>query len=244
LDIKSYYVSGNAGKNLDVSGGSSAAGANVWQISNNFSSAQMWKITDLGTGYYKLSSVCSGFTSCLDVANGSLADGANVDQYTDNGSTPEQWQLINLNNGGYYKVICRNSGKCLDVTNLSTDDGANIQQWTCNENTCQQWRLVWLYGTEGLKDTKGETDAMEEKPSLQSTLQIRVFPNQAKEFVKLEGIDENTRVSIVDLQGKLVLVKEVSSDCQLNTSQFKAGIYFINLKTAKSVENYKLIIRK
>jgi endo-1,4-beta-xylanase len=128
-------VSRNSGKCVDVTGASTADGANVDQWTCNGGTNQQWQFVDVGGGYYKLVSAKSG--KCLDVYNNSTADGANVDQWTCNGGANQKWQWVA--DGSYYQLKAQVSGKCLDVNGVSTADGANIQQWTCGSGTNQQW---------------------------------------------------------------------------------------------------------
>jgi len=234
-------VSGNAGKCLDVAGASTEKDANIQQYSDNATTSQMWKITNLNNGYYKLSSVVSNFTCCLDVAGGSTADGANVDQYTDNGTYAQQWEITNLNNG-FYRLTARCSGKCLDVEDGSTGDGANVQQYTSNGSAAQQWRLTWVTGT-GVTLRSAHAIQEEVEESI-SEKKVSVYPNPAVNIVTISGISEDSRVSILDLQGKALFSEKSFSDLQINVSVFKEGLYIVNIGNANTSENKKLIIKR
>ncbi|XEC95851.1 LamG-like jellyroll fold domain-containing protein [Paenibacillus tarimensis] len=122
-----------------VSGDSTENGAYVVQQTDTGSTAQLWTITALGNGYYKIINVNSG--KSLDVSGGSTANGAKLIQWPYSGSDHEQWQIIDLANGAY-KLIARHSGKAMDVPGGSTADGASIQQWTDTGGNNQQWHLI------------------------------------------------------------------------------------------------------
>src|SRR5687767_12245209 len=92
IDPNAYYkiVARHSSKVLDVSGVSTADGANVQQWTDTGGTNQQWRIVDVGSGYYKFVARHSG--KVLDVASVSTADGANVQQWTDTGGTNQQWR--------------------------------------------------------------------------------------------------------------------------------------------------------
>src|SRR5581483_6329426 len=69
---------------VDVTGASTADGANVEQWTCNGQTNQQWLFRDTGGGVFEVSSVNSG--KCLDVDHASTANGANVLQWACHGS--------------------------------------------------------------------------------------------------------------------------------------------------------------
>jgi hypothetical protein len=67
------------GQSLDVSGVSTANGANIhiwaWNGGNN----QQWRFENAGDGYWKI--IARHSNKCVDVQGASTADGANVHQW-------------------------------------------------------------------------------------------------------------------------------------------------------------------
>ncbi len=102
-------------------------------------SNQQWRITAVGSGYYKICPL-SDVSVAMDVAGQSTVDGANVQTYSYWGGYNQQFLLNDLGTG-YYSIINRNSGKALDVYQSSTENSANINQWTYWGGNNQQWRL-------------------------------------------------------------------------------------------------------
>lgn len=129
-----------AGSRLDVSGRSQSNGANVqiWSESKS-STNQMFQITYLYNGFYKITAVHSG--KALDVANGSSASKANVQQYTWNGTAAQQWQLIDGGNG-YFIISNRAGDKVLDVNNAASKNGTNVWVYDRNDSNAQLWKLA------------------------------------------------------------------------------------------------------
>jgi hypothetical protein len=136
-----YYriVNRNSGKVVDVSGVSTADGANVHQWAWVGGANQQWQFVATDSGYYRIVARHSG--KVLDVSGVSTTDGANVHQWTWLGGANQQWSLTDLG-GGSYRLTARHSGKVLEVSGFSTADGGNIQQWSWTGTTSQQWQIV------------------------------------------------------------------------------------------------------
>ncbi|MBA2392516.1 MAG: RICIN domain-containing protein [Ktedonobacteraceae bacterium] len=86
-------VNVNSGKDLDVTGASTADGALVVQWTDHAGTNQQWNIIAVGSSY-KLVNVNSG--KDLDVTGASTADGALVVQWTDHGGTNQQWNIVQV----------------------------------------------------------------------------------------------------------------------------------------------------
>ena len=129
-----------SGSGLDVSGKSSANGANVqiWSVTGGGGDNQRFRITYLNNGFYKITAVHSG--KALDVAGGNSASKTNVQQYTWNGTYAQQWQIIDGGNG-YYIFSNRISDKVLDVDNAASRNGTNVWVYYRNDTSAQLWKL-------------------------------------------------------------------------------------------------------
>lgn len=80
----------HSGKALDVSGGRTESGTNVWQYEWNNTYAQYWKIVKAEDNYYYLISATGNY---LDVCNAESNNGTNVWVYTGNGTSAQKWKL-------------------------------------------------------------------------------------------------------------------------------------------------------
>ncbi|GAB2777825.1 non-reducing end alpha-L-arabinofuranosidase family hydrolase [Amycolatopsis magusensis] len=141
VDPGTWYVlvNRNSGKVLDVSGLSTADGAQLHQWSRADGSNQQFRFVDSGGGYYRLQARHSG--KVLDVYNLSTADGANIVQWKDNNTTNQQFRLADSPDG-HVRLLNRNSGKAVEVQNGATADGGRVVQYTDHGGANQQWRLV------------------------------------------------------------------------------------------------------
>lgn len=84
----------SSGKSLDISGGSSVAGAGIIQSNYSGTTSQQWQITDIGFGYYKIINKNTG--QALDVNGSSVSNGAGIIQWYWTSGTNQQWQIIKL----------------------------------------------------------------------------------------------------------------------------------------------------
>lgn len=76
---------------------------------------------------------------------------------------------------------------------------------------------------------------------------VNVFPNPAVNEVKISANDNNvTGISIVDVTGKVVYTSTVNglAEVTVNTANFSAGMYTVNIETAAGIATKKLTIRK
>ena len=134
------YVFGSGNKTsmvLDVSGGSSANGANVQLYQSNDTNAQRWRVTHDSKGYVTLTNVGSG--KVLDVNGASTEDGANVQQYASNGTWAQKWIAVKNADGSYTFYSGLHDRKVLDVYGGATSNGANVQLCAGNGTKAQRW---------------------------------------------------------------------------------------------------------
>ncbi len=136
---QTYYqiVNRNSGLVMDVSGGSTNAGAQVIQWTNHSGANQQWALVPDGSNY-QIKNRNSGLV--LDVFGGSTNAGANVIQWTNHSGANQQWALVP--DGGYDVIVNVNSFLVADVSGGSTNAGAHVIQWTFHNGLNQQWELV------------------------------------------------------------------------------------------------------
>jgi len=73
-----------------------------------------------------------------------------------------------------------------------------------------------------------------------------VYPNPADNSVSIKLTNfnnEETYVNLYDSYGHLVLSKNFYNEVELNTSSLSAGVYYLKLKTGKTVEGQKIMIK-
>lgn len=128
-----YYIATalDSGMCLNVQGASMNDEANVEIARKKEQDSQIFTVTYLNNGFYKILNKHSG--KSLDVYIGNAVRGTNVQQYGYHGGLPQQWTIRRAENGTFY-IQPRCSGHYLDVANGSTADGTNV------------WTTVWMGG--------------------------------------------------------------------------------------------------
>jgi hypothetical protein len=122
-------VGGQSGRCIDISGASTANGAQ----------AQLW---DCHGGTNQRFTHTSGKqlqvygNKCLAASNGGTGNGTAVVIGDCNSQTSQQW---NVNANGTITGV--QSGLCLDANGAGTANGTRIILWTCNGAGNQQWSL-------------------------------------------------------------------------------------------------------
>ena len=129
-------VSALSGLVMDVSGRSTADGANVTQYTANGQTNQQFDVTALGDGSYSIRPVHSG--KSLDVYEWNADDGAEVRQWSYLGGTNQRWYINDAGNG-YYYITSVFSGKAIDVWEMSTAPGGDIRMYTYWGGNGQLW---------------------------------------------------------------------------------------------------------
>lgn len=132
-------VNRNSGKCLDVDGGNTADGTNIFQWSCTGGANQKWRVEDMADDTSRLVNVATG--KVADVADCSTADGADIRQWSWLNNNCQKFRLI-YTGGDYVRIVNASTGKVADVANCGTGNGVDVRQWTWLNNNCQQWRLV------------------------------------------------------------------------------------------------------
>lgn len=129
----------HSGMLMSVDNSGIGNGANVSQQPDNNLNSQIWKLEDMGAGYFKLVNKNSG--RCLDVDGVSTANGGNLHQWDYVNGNNQVWKFEDMGNG-YYKIVVKHCGKCVDVAGGSKNAGGNIQQWDYTGGDNQVWKLI------------------------------------------------------------------------------------------------------
>jgi hypothetical protein len=128
----------HSGLCLDISGASTANGAQLQQYACNGSGAQNFTLDPRGNGQYRIISNLSG--KCIDLPSGSKSNGAIFQQWDCGEGNANQLFNVKVLAGGVKTFQSVASGKCLDVTGVSMAAGAKVQQWDCGNGGNQQFR--------------------------------------------------------------------------------------------------------
>lgn len=128
---------------LNVAGALSEDGTRVllWSIGNPPANNELWKVTDAGSGYYKLEPL-NALTKALEVAGGSSANGTQIQIGSYAGTNGQKWKIRPELGGGYELSPANAPNSRIDVQNTNTANGTKIQLFQSNGNNAQKWRFI------------------------------------------------------------------------------------------------------
>lgn len=121
---------------LDVSGGSSADGANVQIWQNNDTGAQKWNFSRNVDGSYTIVNAASG--KALDVKDAAASSGTNIQQWSRNGSAAQRW-YIEYVSGGFRLSSALNTAFVIDVSGGNAANGTNVALYASNDSKAQRF---------------------------------------------------------------------------------------------------------
>lgn len=187
---------------LDVYNNQTANGTNVQIYQSNGENSQKFRVTSVGSGWYKITNAVSG--KALDVAGGRKGSGVNVQMYTYNGSDAQLWRFYSAGNGYYY--IQNKLGYYLDVRGGGTSNGTNVQVYSRNNTNSQKWKLTTTQIV-ATKATLSSTSFTLSGSGTTKTLTATITPSSASVYWK----SSNTSVATVSYSGKSCTVKAVGN---------------------------------
>ena len=109
---------------------------NLWDYWGQ--SAQRWKFSDAGDGYYYIINAESN--KVMDIQDYSVDNGANAILWDNKYSYNQQFKLI-ASEDGYFKIQNRNSNLVLDLLNYESENGTNIIQYEDKNTDNQMWYI-------------------------------------------------------------------------------------------------------
>jgi aminopeptidase YwaD len=77
-----------------------------------------------------------------------------------------------------------------------------------------------------------------------SVQQINLFPNPAQNILNVENIQMQTTIELVDLTGRVLFSREISSDSHIDLSEFAEGVYILKLSVNGVVENRRVVLSR
>jgi mannan endo-1,4-beta-mannosidase len=226
----------HSGKVLDVTGAGTRDGTNVEQWTNYSSTNQQWILTDVGSGYYRVSPVHDS-SKALDVNEASTADETNVQIWSYGNGSNQQWEFLSVGDG-YYQLKDRNSGKCLDVSSSSNDDGANIQIWPCNSDSYNQ---QWTFST--LKRAQSTPEELTIEDSENNDVLFYPNPFTTEAEIRIDNPEQVTSIVVTDMAGKQMEVINHANVKNIQTvgASLKTGVYILQVYEGNKKQTFKIV---
>ena len=63
---------------------------------------------------------------------------------------------------------------------------------------------------------------------------ISLYPNPAKNVLNVSKVVDSGILELINMNGKVLVSKEINSDTQIDISNYKKGIYLINFRSEKA----------
>jgi hypothetical protein len=87
----------------------------------------------------------------------------------------------------------------------------------------------------------GTTTATQSSTALSA---ISLYPNPTQNVLNIENVSMDTKVELIDITGKTILVQELSADTQVDLSNYSAGVYILKLTSGGASENRRVVLSK
>lgn len=111
-----------------------------------------------------------------------------------------------------------------------------VLEWTLGETTVERGQSFFSLLTQGFHQSFKEIATSNDKPQGPNlSIELEVSPNPTSSFLNIKFNKSSglpLSLLVTDLNGKLVLTKNVSSKTQFTTidvTQFSAGVYFLRI---------------
>ena len=136
-----YYIVPRTNKNMCISidGDESAEQINVALANNNYSSPQVYNLSYLNNGCYKITNTKTG--KVLDLYCGYSSQGTNVTLYASNDTDPQQW-MIRKTDSGYYNILSKKN-----ALHIGINDENNVCGYAGSGLATQEWKFVCVNHT-------------------------------------------------------------------------------------------------
>jgi hypothetical protein len=106
---------------------------------------------------------------------------------------------------------------------------------------CYEDNILGLYST-GIADSCNQIRYWT-NIKRQEKKDIKIFPNPVTDMLEVSGMDYNVVAEIYEIQGKLILTKDLNSSNILDLRQIDNGVYIIVFRKADEIQAIRRIIK-
>ncbi len=97
-----------------------------------------------------------------------------------------------------------------------------------------------VFNNQGLSAVTGSTLSGFQTPS--ASRELSIYPNPSTGILNIDGLPENTRLSVFNTFGKVIMKNEVSTSVEINLTDQAKGVYFIRIESEGRSYFEKLIL--
>lgn len=153
------------------------------------------------------------------ITNESISANGAIDLTVSNGTSPYSYDWDNDGLG--------DNDDTEDLTGLTAGIYTVI---VTDANSCSATQIDTVLNTVGLNTVGLNT--------------IKVYPNPVMNTLTISNInmDDNTTISLIDMQGRIVFIRNITNDNFLiDMSNFQSGVYFVRLTTKNSNQEIRVV---
>ncbi|MBN2519083.1 MAG: T9SS type A sorting domain-containing protein [Bacteroidales bacterium] len=133
---------------------------------------------------------------------------------------------------------------CLVSTTLSTwatNSDVFDPPYTYSLDTSYDVKSLLTNSTYGAGNTKQYPDEPDNIIYTKNDTEIEIYPNPAGSSLQIKGIEGSARFMLFDLNGKLIITKEVFANEIIAVDALSQGVYILKIVTAEGAIESKLI---
>ncbi|MCG8700523.1 MAG: RICIN domain-containing protein, partial [Bacteroidales bacterium] len=221
---------------MAVKNGSTIQSESVVQENLTQQSHQQWKFYNLGTGYFNLENVNSGYL--MEVKGWGTTPGTDVTVWGTHSKhkehTSRQWKFSKQPEG-YYWIQSKQSGLYLNIQGGSMLQGGNLETNILDSNAKNN--AFWLYHKDSLPTSI--TDYHEHKFA-------SIYPNPTGNDLLISFNEKcSGQILLMNMSGKELIKMDFSNStlAKLNISHLATGMYIVNIRTLNSVISKRIILK-
>ena len=124
---------------MDVAHENYTDGTNIQIYQNTTEDNQIYEVTHIGDGFYKIIHCDSG--KSIDVAGGLKSDSTNLQLYTWNDTDSQKWVIYEISDG-VYGIISKCSDKAINVSGGVFENERNVNLYFWNNTISQYWMFL------------------------------------------------------------------------------------------------------
>ena len=152
--------------------------------------------------------------------------------------------VTTIGSGAFYyctslKSIYTYSSTPVDLT-ASSSVFTSVNKTTCTLYVPTGAKTAYQAATQW-KDFINMVEFVTAVPSLLDVATIRIYPNPVIDNLTIQGLDIDTRISVIDLSGRVLIEKQINSENSVSLGSLQRGQYILRLLNSNGVKTFKIL---
>jgi hypothetical protein len=77
-------------------------------------------------------------------------------------------------------------------------------------------------------------------PNINDVSSIKVYPNPVRDYLTVEGVAADTKMSIIDLNGRVLMQQKLNIGNSVSLQSLLRGQYILQFADSKGVNNFRI----